>query len=138
MSTIELPLTWTVRALGPAIIGLGSFLVLLTPVDGYAQLATIVAEVVFGGWQWRRWLDQRPLRVSIGQHAGFGLVLTNGASIAVDSVRPGVVRPWLLSARLVAADGRRADLFVPAGAVPADQHHALRQAVLNLHARALS
>jgi len=82
-----------------------------------------------GALLWGRHLRRRP--VALHAVAGHGLTVTSadGHAIAVEQITIGVIRPWLISAQLHAADGRRLDLFVPGGSLSSTQHWRLRRAL---------
>lgn len=103
---------------------------LSSPVDWRWRLACALAVTGAGLMSWRRYLRRRPCGLTARPDGRLLCERPGRGREHVVAVREGVVRPWLVSARLTLRDGSGCDLFVPGWAVPAATHWALRRVVI--------
>ena len=130
MTTIMLPLTRAMQWCGPALVLVTAGLVLLCPIVWPWRLLTAAAVLMLGASQWLRYLGRRPVSLSTGADGGMSCMLADGRTFEVSRILPGVIRPYLVSARLEGRAGERCDLLVPGAAVQATVHWQLRRALL--------
>jgi hypothetical protein len=93
------------------------------------RLGLAILVLTAGGLLWRHYLRRRPVALHAGARDSLTVTPADGRAVAVEQVTIGVVRPWLVSARLYVADGRRLDLFVPGRSLSSAQHWRLRRAL---------
>ncbi|MCP5434381.1 MAG: hypothetical protein H6957_02840 [Chromatiaceae bacterium] len=130
MSTIELPLTRRMRFYAHALVMTATGLVLACPVAWSWRLVCAACVASIGLALWRRYLHRRPVSLQIDQDGGLRCRLANAQTWAVAGVRPGAIRPWLVSARLVGGPGQHCELFVPGTCLPESLHRQLRRALI--------
>jgi hypothetical protein len=116
---------------GGAILVLGACtLVLLSPVIWPWRIACALAVGLFGIASWQGYLRRRPANLTIAPGGGLWCTLPDGGRYEVMRIHPGVIRPWLVSARLALDAGPRCNLFVPGWILTAQAHWQLRRAIL--------
>ncbi len=130
MQAIDLPLTHSLRAAFVVLGLIGAGLVLLSPVQWPWRLAWLSCWLVSNTILWRHYVRSRPTRLLLSQNRGLSCLLADGREMQVARCELGVVRPWLVSARLVGIEGHKSDLFVPRGMLQADAHWAMRRALI--------
>ena len=86
--------------------------------------------IVSGAWLWRRYLQQRPVSLTIEAEGGLWCRLADGRRLDVSRILPGVIRPSLLCSRLVGTAGERCDLLIPGGSLPESAHWQVRRALI--------
>lgn len=129
MQTIQLPISRCIRFAGWGLITACSMLVLATHTAWPWRLGLAILVLAVGGLLRRRYLRRRPVALHAGARDSLTVTPADGREVAVEQVTIGVVRPWLVSARLYVADGRRLDLFVPGRSLSSAQHWRLRRAL---------
>ena len=130
MYSIHLPLTRGLRRAGPALIFVLGGLVLLCPIAWPWRLGGALTICGYGLWLWRHYLRRRPVRLDAAADGSVHGVLADGSGIELADIRQGIVRPWLISARLLGTAGERCDLLVPRAALSVEGHWRLRRLLL--------
>lgn len=130
MSMIELPLTRRMRIYAHLLVLIATGLVLACPIAWSWRLGCAACVASGGLALWRRFLHRRPVSLQIDQDGGLRCQLANAQTWTVAGVRPGAIRPWLVSAGLVGGAGQRCDLFVPGTCLPDSLHRQLRRALI--------
>jgi hypothetical protein len=130
MRAIDLPLTRCMRFAAAGILLLGSGLVLFSRIQLPWRLACV--GIILAGGQlllqhYRRW---RPVTLLVQSDGALCCVLADGRQIPVAHCQLGVVRPWLLSARLIGQRAECLELFVPGCALSRSVHWELRRALI--------
>jgi hypothetical protein len=134
MSIIPIPLGRSMRLGGPAfVLGVGA-LVLSCQFYWAWRLVAVSAVLAIGTLLWIRYLRRRPISMSIKPDGRIGCERADGCTFEVVRVLPGVVRPWLLSSRLLGGEGEVCDLFVPGRSLPESAHWQLRCALTRFRA----
>jgi len=130
MQAIDLPLARSLRTTVAALFLSGAGLVLLSAIQWLWQLAWLVCWLVGGIVIWRHYLRARPTRLLLSSDGGLSYLSAAGEQIRVTRCQYGVVRPWLVSVRLVGFEGQTGDLFVPGGSLHPEVHWAMRRALI--------
>ena len=134
MQGVQIPLGPELRFGGPLLIGLACLALLACPVAWPWRLILALLGVLLGVWQWHRFLRRRPVAIAPRLDRGISCELADGSKLTVREMRIGVLRPWLVSARLEGAAGERVDLFVPGRALPETAHWQLRRWLIRFRA----
>lgn len=129
MNDIPLPLTRCVRLIAAGSIVATALMVVLGPYTWAARLTVAGAVLLVGVSSWHTYTRRRPVRLKIADDRSLSVELADGSIRTVRSVRPGVVAPVLISARLVLDEGET-DLLVPGRSLDAHAHWQLRRALL--------
>ena len=127
MQAVQIPLGSELRIGGPLLIALACLVLFACPILWPWQLLLALVGSLLGVWQWRRFLRRRPVAVVPGPNRGISCQLADGSTLTVSALRIGVLRPWLVSARLEGPAGERVDLFVPGRSLPENAHWQLRR-----------
>ncbi len=127
MHAVQIPLGPELRFGGPLLIASVCLALLACPVVWPWRLFLALLGMLLGVWQWHRFLRRRPVTVAARPDHGISCQLADGSSLTVRELRIGVLRPWLVSARLEGVAGERVDLFVPGRALPETAHWRLRR-----------
>ena len=130
MQTIQLPLHRGMRVAGATLVMITCALVLLSPVIWPWRIACALAVGWLGVVSWRRYLRRRPVNLTVAPGGDLWCALPDGRRHQVSRIQPGVIRPWLVSARLALDVGPCCNLFVPGWALTGQEHWRLRRAVL--------
>ena len=118
------------RWLGPIVVAFALCLVICSPVDWPWRVGAALATAITGGLLWKRFLVRFPRAIVDRTPDSLEVRAADGGNQLVEQVRLGVVRPWLISARLYLEHGAAIDLFLPGGLVPAEDHWRLRRALI--------
>jgi hypothetical protein len=127
MQAVQIPLGSELRVGGPLLMISVCLAVLACPIVWPWRLFLALLGLLLGVWQWHRFLRRRPVAVAPGLDRGINCQLADGSTLTVSQLRIGVLRPWLVSARLEGQAGERVDLFVPGRALPETAHRQLRR-----------
>lgn len=135
MQSITLRMSNIVRHAGPAVVMAATGVVLLCPVQWPWRLASAGLVLGSGAILWKRYLSQRPRRLSLDAKGGLEAGFADGRLRQVVAIEPGIVRPWLISARLHHADGSRSELLVSARCIAEEEHWRLRRWLVGFRPR---
>ncbi len=130
MLTIELPLTRATWAAAVGLSLLGSGLVLLSRATLPWRLIWVVLLLTVAALGVQRFRRRRPVSLLVRPDGQLDCVLRDGRRVAITQCELGVVRPWLVSARLTAHGTGRLDLFVPGVVLSQTAHWELRRALI--------
>ena len=134
MITIALPMGGQTKFIGRAIVGASTLLVLSCPIAwpwrGMAALAILATGLLL----WRSFLKRRPVGLVVAMDRGLTCLCADGRVLEITDVRPGVVRPALVCARLEAGPEGHCDLFVPGRGISRRVHWQLRRALIDFRA----
>ena len=134
MQAVQIPLGPELRFGGPLLVVSVCLAVLACPVVWPWRLFLALLVMLVGFWQWHRFLRRRPVAIGPPLDRGISCQLADGSSLTVRELRIGVLRPWLVSARLEGVAGERVDLFVPGRALPETAHWQLRRWLVRFRA----
>lgn len=130
MATIQIPLTRAQRRAGPALVLLLSGLVLASGLAWPGRGLLAVAVLLGGLAGWQRHLARRAVSLRLDPDRRLHCERADGAALVADRIRPGVVAPALLSARLESDAGETCDLLLPGWGVAPDRHRQARRLLL--------
>jgi hypothetical protein len=130
MYSIHLPLNGCLRLAAWGIILASMALVLVGHAAWPWRVAGAALVLGTGVLLWRRYQKRRPVTLRACALGGLSCTLADGREVRIAQSQLGVVRPWLVSARLRTAGGERLDLFVPGRSLGGDAHWQLRRALL--------
>ena len=130
MSTIELPLTRRMHRYAHLLLLTAAGMVLACPIAWVWRFGCAACVAVSWLVLWRRFRRQRPVSLQIHRNGGLSCRLASAQTWTVTGIRPGVIRPWLVSARLLGGPGQRCELFVLGTCVSDAQHRELRRALI--------
>lgn len=127
---IELPTNaWEGLGAGALIAG-AACIAAAGPVTPGWRVALAIATLLIGASQWWHYHQRRPQALLIANGGNLVLERPDGTTVSVTEVRPGLVGPALLAARLRLTNGQHVDLFVPGGRLSSDDHRIVRAALL--------
>jgi hypothetical protein len=130
MSKIDLPINRPVRFGGPVVVICCACLVLCCPLAWPWRLLLAVSVTLHGAWLWQRFLYRRPLRLYFDRTDCLRCDLADGRQITVTQMHCGIIRPFLVSARLRDEAGEQLDLFVPGPQLSIEAHWRLRRGLI--------
>ncbi len=131
MRAIALPLN---RATWAAAVGLpllGSGLVLLSRAALPWRLIWVLLLLTVAALVVQRFRRRRPVNLLVRPDGRLDCVLADGRRVAITQCELGLVRPWLVTARLTAHGVGQLDLFVPAAVLSKTAHWELRRALID-------
>ena len=134
MQSVQIPLGPELRFGGPLLIVVVCLALLACPVAWPWRLFLAMLGMLLGVWQWQHFLRRRPVAIEPPLDRGISCRLADGSSLTVRELRIGVLRPWLISARIEGVAGERVDLFVPGRALPETAHWQLRRWLVRFRA----
>ena len=130
MQTIPLPMSHGVRLFGLGLPFCFGVLLLCCQIAWPWRLMAACVVMLSGALLWRRYLQRRPVSLTIETGGSLWCMLANGQRLDVAGVLPGIIRPCLLCSRLEGRAGERCDLLVPGGSLPESSHWRLRRALI--------
>ena len=130
MLAIELPLTRATWVVAVGLSLLGSGLVLLSRATLPWRLIWVVLLLTVAALVVQRFRRRCPVSLLVRPDGQLACVLRDGRRVAITQCELGVVRPWLVSARLTAHGAGRLDLFVPGVVLSQTAHWELRRALI--------
>jgi len=130
MKTIPLPLSRGLALSGPGLPICAGVVILFCQIAWPWRLAVVGTVILAGALFWRRYLQRRPVKLTIDAAGSLWCVLANGQRLDVARILPGVIRPCLLCSRLVGEAGERCDLLIPGGSIPQSSHREVRRALI--------
>jgi hypothetical protein len=130
VTRIQLPLRGRTRLFGPGLIACFTLLGLTCQIAWPWRAGFAVSILLSGAWMWRRYLKQRPVSLVLRSGGAISCSCGDGRVLEVSRVRPGIMHPVLVCARLEADSGGCCDLFVPSDALSSVDHRQLRRALI--------
>jgi len=115
------------RLVGWGLVTACCVLVLTTRAAWPWRMGLAVLVLGAGALLWQRYLRRRPLALHARDRDSLTVTSADGREVEVERLTIGVMRPWLVSVQMHAANGRRLDLFVPGRSLPPAQHWRLRR-----------
>jgi hypothetical protein len=122
---LELAWPWHYRWWGLGVGLAGGFCLLWLPLAWSLRPAAAIAVVLASTALWSRHHRRLPQALARDATGRLRLQCRSGDWLEIERIDVGVVRPWLLSARLHAG-GRGRDLFVPGATLDRETHWRLR------------
>ena len=138
MKTVSLPLSHGVCLFGLGLPCCAGVLLLSCQIAWPWRLTLAGLVVLSGALLWRRYLQRRPVSLTIEKGGSLWCMLANGRRLDVARVLPGIIRPSLLCCRLEGTAGERCDLLIPCGSVSESTHWQLRRALIGFRPAQLS
>jgi hypothetical protein len=130
MAFIEIPLTAAQRRAGPALVLLLTG-VLLSSGLAWPGRGLLALALLLGGLAcWRRHLARRAAVLRLDPERRLHCVRGDGIVFVAARIRPGVVAPALLSARLESSAGEVCDVLLPGWGTAPQLHRQVRRLLL--------
>ena len=130
MTTIPLPSSRGMQRYATGLLLLIVCLVFLCQIAWPWRAAAAVLSMLSGVWLWRRYLQRRPVSLTIEMGGVIRCMLADGQGLEVARMLIGIIRPGLLCARLEGRAGEYCDLLVPGGSLSESAHWQLRRALI--------
>lgn len=130
MTSVTLPNNPVWHRLVPLLLVLLGACVLLPPIAWVPRLGAAIVIPLIGVLSWDRYRRHTPHALRLVNDHGLQVAHENLVWLDVANVRLGIVRPWLVTAILIDAEGTRWPLFVPSSAITESEHWQLRRMLI--------